>query len=194
MKPLHNDHRTRVTKQLIRRAFTDLLAQKPIQSITIKELCERAGINRGTFYAHYTDLHDLLGQMEEELLSGLQQALAPLLTADDEHLNPVAITAGIFQCLRDNSDLCSITLGPYGDKKFLLKVINMGHQRYMPCYQQWFKGATPQQLEYFYAFVSGGCIALLQKWLAEGMTTPPAEIAEMAEKLMLYGIGFLEKT
>ena len=43
------DHRTRVTKMLIRKAFTDLLKQKPIQSISIKELCESAGINRGTF-------------------------------------------------------------------------------------------------------------------------------------------------
>ena len=56
MKTLPSDHRTRVTKMLIRRAFTDLLRSKPIQSITIRELCERAGINRGTFYCHYTDI------------------------------------------------------------------------------------------------------------------------------------------
>lgn len=37
---------------LIRRAFTTLLRQKPIQSISVKELCELAEINRGTFYAH----------------------------------------------------------------------------------------------------------------------------------------------
>ena len=49
MKTLPSDHRTRVTKMLIRRAFTDLLRSKPIQSINIRELCERAGINRGTF-------------------------------------------------------------------------------------------------------------------------------------------------
>ena len=40
------DHRTRVTKMLIRKAFTYLLRQKPIQSISIKELCTHAGINR----------------------------------------------------------------------------------------------------------------------------------------------------
>ena len=44
-----NDHRTRVTKMLIRKAFTDQLRQKPIQSITVKALCDAAGINRGTF-------------------------------------------------------------------------------------------------------------------------------------------------
>ena len=60
------DHRTRVTKMLIRRAFTDLLRVKPVQSISIKELCEKAGVNRGTFYAHYASVHDLLMQMEDE--------------------------------------------------------------------------------------------------------------------------------
>ena len=52
MKNVTNDRRTRVTRLLIRRAFTELLRRKPIQSITVKELCEEAGINRGTFYLH----------------------------------------------------------------------------------------------------------------------------------------------
>ena len=43
------DHRVRVTRTLIRRAFTDLLANKPIESVSVKELCQAAGINRGTF-------------------------------------------------------------------------------------------------------------------------------------------------
>ena len=73
------DHRTRVTKMLIRRAFTDLLRVKPVQSISIKELCEKAGVNRGTFYAHYASVHDLLMQMEDEMLSRDQRGarLAP---------------------------------------------------------------------------------------------------------------------
>ena len=40
MKNVTNDRRTRVTRLLIRRAFTDLLRVKPVQSISIKELCE----------------------------------------------------------------------------------------------------------------------------------------------------------
>ena len=52
MKEKRQDHRTRVTKLLIRKAFTQLLNEKPIQSISVKELCMQAGINRGTFYAH----------------------------------------------------------------------------------------------------------------------------------------------
>ena len=49
MKSSGADHRTRVTKMLIRKALMELLSKKPIQSISIKELCETAAINRGTF-------------------------------------------------------------------------------------------------------------------------------------------------
>ncbi len=58
---------------LIRGAFTDLLRQKPIQNITIKELCERAGINRGTFYSHYTDIYDLRDNIEDEMTREFQK-------------------------------------------------------------------------------------------------------------------------
>mgnify|MGYP005799805211 FL=1 len=79
MNTLHKDRRTRLTKSLIRRVFTDLLAEKPLQRSTVREVCQRAGVNRSTFYAHYTDLYDLLTRHEEEMLEDFQQALAPLL-------------------------------------------------------------------------------------------------------------------
>lgn len=60
-----NDQRIRLTKMLIRKAFTELLQNKPVQSISVKELCTAAGINRGTFYAHYTDIYDLMHQIED---------------------------------------------------------------------------------------------------------------------------------
>ena len=104
------DHRTRVTKMLIRKAFTALLRQKPIQKISVKELCAAAGIHRGTFYTHYTDIYDLLRKMEEEMLHDLQQALQPLLDPSTKAPTLLEITVGIFQCLKDNADLCTCLL------------------------------------------------------------------------------------
>ena len=68
MKSKEQDHRSRITLMLIRKALMELLRQKPIQAISIKELCESAGINRGTFYAHYTDMYDLLQKIESDML------------------------------------------------------------------------------------------------------------------------------
>ncbi|MEG2570144.1 MAG: TetR/AcrR family transcriptional regulator [Clostridia bacterium] len=193
MKKDSSDHRTRVTRMLIRRAFTELLRQKPIQSISIKELCELAGINRGTFYSHYDDIYDLLKQIEDEMMADFIEALKPLLTAEGPDFNPIDISAGIFQCLKDNSDLCTVTLGSYGDKSFALRLINLGREGYMDAYSKHFKGATPKQIEYCYAFISSGCIGILQKWLDDGMVTSAGELAKTAESLMLYGLGYLKK-
>ena len=45
------DGRVRITRQMIRTALLNLLREKPLQHITVRELCEKASINRGTFYA-----------------------------------------------------------------------------------------------------------------------------------------------
>lgn len=193
MRKVTNDHRTRLTKMMIRKAFMDLLKQKPIQSISIRELCETAGINRGTFYTHYADIYDLMQRIEEEMLADFEKALEPLFQLQEEPFNPVTISTGIFQCLRDNSDLCAVTLGDYGDKRFAAKLINIGRERCVDTYLKYFKGASPKQIEYFYAFVSAGCIGLLRKWLDDGMTCSAQEIAEMAENIMLYGLGIFSK-
>ena len=135
MKNVTNNRRTRVTRLLIRRAFTELLRKKPIQDISVKELCERAGINRGTFYA--------------------------------------------------------VTLGEYGDKKFALRLIDLGRDFCLETYARLFRGVPKRQIEYFYAFASAGCIALLQKWLSDGMRESTEELAAMAEGIILHGAGFL---
>ncbi len=189
---MKEDHRRRVTRMLIRRAFTELLRQKPIQSISVKELCTQAGINRGTFYAHYTDIHDLLQKMEDEMLEDFTKALEPLFGADPKHLTLQRITTEVFQCLKDNADICTVTLGPYGDKDFAARLLTIGRDLCMETYTRLFAHATRRQIEFYYAFVSAGCIGLLERWLSEGMRSSAEEMAGMAEGLMMYGVGFLQ--
>ena len=188
-----NDHRIKVTKMLIRRAFTRLLRQKPIQSITVKELCQEAGINRGTFYAHYTDLYDLLQGMEEEMMADVRGALQEMMAEEPGNPAPMRLTAGLFRCLKENADLCTVTLGPYGDKAFAKRLLNIGSEYYMEAYRRYFTQATARELEYYYVYVSAGVMGLLEKWLADGMTASPEEMAVMVEKMMVYGVGFLRQ-
>lgn len=189
------DHRKRVTKLMIRKAFLTLLSQKPIQSISIKELCALAEINRGTFYAHYQDIHALLEQIEAEMVAALQEALAPLYTAGpsgDRFL--VESCTRIFQCLKENTDLCIVMLGEHSDKAFVFRLLAMGKETCLRAYPQHFSAASSQQIEYFYAFVSEGCLGLLRQWLRDGMALPAQEVAGMAETIMLHGIGFFSQS
>ena len=63
-----NDLRVVKTKAGIRKAFVELLAEKSFEEITVKEILERAVINRTTFYRHYTDKFDLAQKLSDELL------------------------------------------------------------------------------------------------------------------------------
>lgn len=48
-------------------AMYDLLKEKPYQKITVRDIIENCGINRGTFYYHYSDINDLFKQIVERL-------------------------------------------------------------------------------------------------------------------------------
>ena len=63
--------RQTTTKIDLRNALSQLLLQQNFESITIRELTEKAGINRGTFYLHYVDKYDMFEQMKTELVQEL---------------------------------------------------------------------------------------------------------------------------
>ena len=53
------DIRIEKTERAIKQAFMELRAEKPLEKIRVKELCDRACINKSTFYAHYQDIYAL---------------------------------------------------------------------------------------------------------------------------------------
>ena len=66
MKKMKHDLRYTKTEKAIRKTFHELLQEKDIRRITVKELAERAEINKTTFYAHYETLPDLVNTLEAE--------------------------------------------------------------------------------------------------------------------------------
>jgi AcrR family transcriptional regulator len=61
-----DDPRVLRTRQLIREAFSVLLQKKGFDTITIKDIAQKAAINRATFYAHYEDKYALLEEIIEQ--------------------------------------------------------------------------------------------------------------------------------
>lgn len=76
------DRRVRRTRMRLQQAMLELLKEKDARSITVRELTQRADVNRGTFYAHYKDVFDLLDQMEQDLFQRLTQLLSSYSTQD----------------------------------------------------------------------------------------------------------------
>ena len=63
-KEVKMDSRVRYTKKAIAGAFLERLEEKPVNRITVREVCDGAGINRSTFYKYYHDCFDLMEQLE----------------------------------------------------------------------------------------------------------------------------------
>ncbi|GGG89274.1 TetR/AcrR family transcriptional regulator [Paenibacillus radicis (ex Gao et al. 2016)] len=72
---LNEDRRVSRTKQFISGALLELLQEKRIEDIAIKDITERANVNRSTFYAYYSDKFDLLDQMTKAKLDELSRLL-----------------------------------------------------------------------------------------------------------------------
>lgn len=90
------DIRIEKTERAIKQAFFDLREQKPLEKIKIKELCERARINKSTFYAHYQDIYALANALEEEVISAILESL-PTVELTDLRNQTVWLTQELFR-------------------------------------------------------------------------------------------------
>ena len=62
------DLRITKTKKAIINSFLSIRAKKPLEKISVKELCEMAMINKSTFYSHYGDIYELSDSLENEVV------------------------------------------------------------------------------------------------------------------------------
>lgn len=61
------DLRVKKIVTAIKAAFEELICEKEYGQITVRELCDRAMVNKKTFYHYYPTLDDLLAEMQMEL-------------------------------------------------------------------------------------------------------------------------------
>jgi AcrR family transcriptional regulator len=67
------DRRITKSQEAIKKAFTELMSEKSFDAITIRDISDRANVNRGTIYLHYMDKFDLLDKIIEEHINKLQE-------------------------------------------------------------------------------------------------------------------------
>ena len=63
------------SRRLIKDALADLLQEKPLDKITVSDIVRTAGINRGTFYAHYADIPDVIHHLVDETFCSIRDAI-----------------------------------------------------------------------------------------------------------------------
>lgn len=183
------DNRVRITRMLIRDALLKLLQEKPLQQISVRELCALASINRGTFYTHYRDIYDLMNQIEESMFEEFQIILEPMMH-EVQSIDLIDMITQIFTYVQANADLCLVTLGSYGDKKLLYRLVALGKEACLRSYCSLNPKADKRRIEYYYTFISSGCIGILEQWLKEGMRLTPQQLAAIVKGFIAGGVPF----
>lgn len=174
----------RNTKKRLKESLMKLLKGKPASEITVKELCDLADINRGTFYYHYTDIFDMIKKIEEEFFYEFYQIIEAMKDAILPDGDPYFMLTRIFYFFDENAEWSQIMLGPNGDMAFMQRLKKLVNEK---CSDAWKEAGfilSPEEYELFNSFIINGYIGLLETWLKTGRKQPPEEMASFVTRII----------
>lgn len=192
MSEKSTDRRIIRTKRLIRDALTELMEEKGFEGITVRDLTEKAAINRGTFYLHYHDKYDLLEQSEAEILTEIEKIALTINPTDFMNFNsenePFPFIVNLFEFFHENSSFMKVILGPKGDASFQGKLKDFIKQTFFQNIMSKIKRENLLvPVDYLFAYVSSAHLGVIQHWLESGMEKSPREIAMILSRITLLG-------
>lgn len=184
----NEDLRVVKTIEGIKRAFESLICEKDYGKITVKELCDRAQINKKTFYHYYETLDFLLAEMQTELSTGFIDKIKDYeLPAELDKVNRVFFEYSAEQGLAYEKITCSGTYHSIRDE--MIENVNDAG---------WGRSENYQKLSAFEKkllmdFVNNAVLTAYRHWVEEGKATPLEEVIEVTNRLVLGGVnGFFQ--
>ena len=157
-------------------AFLDLLEKKDFAYITVKELCEKAGVNRSTFYLHYENMTDLLSEsvehINEQFLDYMKQdagtfvmkikdcPLEELYLVTPEYLTPY------LSYIKEHQKLFHTAMEHYATLGMDKSYEGMFRHIFTPILDRY--GVPKQDRPYIMAFYIRGIVAIISEWLRTG--------------------------
>lgn len=187
MEKNKTDRRVRRTKALLLQGLIRLMGEKDIKDISVKELSDLADINRGTFYLHYSDIYDMLAQVEDELFLEFHGILDRTLPPGSPALSSEAALQEIFSFLDRHRDLARAMIGPHGDLAFVNRLKNLVKDR---IYSILLSRKAAEEYPYIESFVVSGYIGVIEAWLNQPDPPAPKEMAAVCSNMV--GIGLPE--
>lgn len=185
------DRRIIRTKQQIRQALIELLSEKGENNISVRELAQRANINRGTFYIHYKDTHDLVEQLVDEAvkkLLGVCKRHPPAQTPRESY----PFLTDLFETLQSDPQLFTILLGTTGSHAYSERICVTIQENFLDDLLSVFYSADPKQRQIASGFIVSGCLHEALNWLEHGMKESPDEMAYLTGRVIMHGIDALQ--
>jgi len=185
------DPRILRTRRLLHEAFIELVSEKGFDNITIQDLTDRATLNRATFYLHYRDKNELLGDVFETLI----QDVNPLLTdgevqATHDPYQAVPRIATMLEHISDHHEFYRSILGRHGASGFAALV-----QTYIEeVLSSWLSVLKPDEAyrkvnaEVAVHYVGSAYLGVISWWLENAMPVTSEQLAEQLMHLTALGL------
>ena len=184
----NEDLRVVKTIESIKKAFDELICKKDYEKITVKELCDRARINKKTFYHYYETLDFLLAEMQAELSSSFIERIKDYSLPEDlDKVNREFFLYSAEQGLAYEKITCSGTYHAIRNK--MVENVNTAG---------WAKSAKFRELtgyekELLMDFINNAVLNSYRQWVEDGKSLPAEEVIELTNRLVLGGVnGFFK--
>ena len=180
------DRRVRRTKRLLEEGLIQLLKEKPLKAITVRELTNRIDINRGTFYLYYRDIYDMVDKIEEDYFARLMQMIE---MHENKPLDEMTakIIGDLMSFIQNNKDICQILAGDHGDISFIRKCNSVIREK---CWKEWQKRWKTEEsvFGYEYSFGTFGIWGIIRAWLENDCRESAEQIAILTTNCIRRGI------
>ena len=183
------------TAQKMDLALISLLKKKPLEYISVSEICKTAGVNRSTFYLHYETIADLLNETTRYLLNDFLSYFS---------LDLQSVTLNLETCsLEELEFICDKYMSPYlnyiKDNREVFRVVlpNNHVLGFDGIYENMFKHIFNPVLDRFkypesyrkYAmmYYMKGLNAIVTEWLKDDCSKSIKEVSEIIS-ICIYGL------
>ncbi len=180
------DRRVKYTKKVIKDTFLSLLEKKNISNISVKELCEMADINRGTFYRYYIDIYDLLKKIEDEFIEEIKNSNSMMHM--QEH-SIYTFTKEILNIFENNKKLVRVLFNADSNIYFLDEVLEIAYEK---CIGNWEKNKhfdDNKELQNSVVFIFNGALGVINYWVKNDFNVSADVLAKYIENYCLGGVN-----
>lgn len=179
---MKENQRIVVTKKMLKEALLQLLKKKDIDHISVKELCDTAGINRSTFYRHYDSQYALMEEVIDHLVKMVIECNETI--SKDSAQSNASITKVIEYFYTHQEESFLFIQNPALLDKLLARVRPLHENNIeMALQSKRYSGYTENEKEYMVAFVIEGTVAIQKKWMLSGMKESPGELSTLILKM-----------
>ncbi len=188
MDEIKVDRRIKKTKKAIRNAFALLLSEKNINDITVKDIADKADINRKTFYNYYSGVYQVVDEIENEILLTFEEAVKNI-DVKNVIQNPYIIFDKLNEII--NTDLDFYTHIIQMDKNISLasKIINLLKTKTMATLKSQINVSDDGVLDIALDFVMSGMIAVFQHWSKGDKTKSLEEVSRTLGLIFSTGLN-----